>query len=95
MERPTTCRRSIRETLSITVTRGIASAIRTDPASGRRFIQSDTAISLGNSGGPLFDTEGNIVGIAVARYASGGATGLGLFIPIEDAINALNLKLTQ
>lgn len=85
----------IRETLSNTVTKGIVSAIRTDPASGQRFIQSDTAISPGNSGGPLFDTEGNIVGIAVARYASGGATGLGLFIPIEDAINALNLKLTQ
>lgn len=85
----------LRETLSNTVTRGIVSAIRTDSASGLRFIQSDVAISPGSSGGPLFDSEGNVIGISVARYSSAGAAGLGLFIPIEDAITSLNLKLTQ
>jgi S1-C subfamily serine protease len=83
----------MKESLGNTVTRGIVSAIRTDSASGLRFIQSDAAISPGNSGGPLFDQEGNVIGISVAKYSGGGAEGLGLFIPIADAIEALSIKV--
>lgn len=85
----------LKESLGNTVTRGIVSAHRTDAASGLRFIQSDVAISPGNSGGPLFDSDGDIVGISVAKYASGGADGLGLFIPISDALNALGVSISK
>ncbi len=85
----------LKETLGNTVTRGIVSALRTDAASGLKFIQSDVAISPGNSGGPLFDFEGDIVGISVAKYTGGGAEGLGLFVPIADALSALGISISK
>jgi serine protease Do len=85
----------LKESLGNTVTRGIVSAIRTDSSSGRQFIQSDAAISPGNSGGPMFDAEGDVIGVSVAKYSGGGAEGLGLFIPIADALESLNVKLKQ
>src|SRR3546814_12307227 len=54
--------------LESTVTKGIVSALRTDPASGRRFIQADVAVSPGSSGGPLFSADGRIIGISAAKY---------------------------
>lgn len=85
----------LKEALGNTVTRGIVSAHRTDAASGLKFIQSDVAISPGNSGGPLFDADGGIVGISVAKYSGGGAEGLGLFIPVADALNTLGVSISQ
>lgn len=84
----------IKESLESTVTKGIVSALRTDPASGRRFIQADVAVSPGSSGGPLFSADGGIIGISAAKYTGGGAEGLGLFIPIADALVAVGLSLT-
>jgi S1-C subfamily serine protease len=81
----------IKESLESTVTKGIVSALRSDPASGKRFIQADVAISPGSSGGPLFSAEGHIVGISAEKYA--GAEGLGLFIPIAEALAALGITL--
>lgn len=83
----------IRESLESTVTKGIVSALRKDPASGKRFIQADVAVSPGSSGGPLFSSNGQIIGISAAKYAGGGAEGLGLFIPIADALAALGIVL--
>src|SRR3546814_386587 len=80
--------------LESTVTKGIVSALRTDPASGRRFIQADVAVSPGSSGGPLFSADGRIIGISAAKYTGAGAEGLGLFIPIADALAALGMTLT-
>src|SRR3546814_20425906 len=60
----------LRESLESTVTKGIVSALRTDPASGRRFIQADVAVSPGSSGGPLFSADGRIIGISAAKYRS-------------------------
>lgn len=82
--------------LSSTVTSGIVSALdRTVDADGRRFqmIQTDAAVNPGNSGGPLFDKEGNVIGIItmkeVTTYDSNGnaisVEGLGYAIPIDDA----------
>lgn len=85
----------LKEALGNTVTRGIVSSHRTDTASGLKFIQSDVAVSPGNSGGPLFDSEGSIVGISVAKYTGGGAEGLGLFIPIGDALDTLGVSIYQ
>jgi serine protease Do len=80
------------EGLRSTVTTGVVSAIRVDPRTGLSHIQSDVAISSGNSGGPLLDENGNVVGIAVAGYSKARSEGLNLFIPIDEALDALNLK---
>jgi S1-C subfamily serine protease len=70
------------------VTRGIVSAART--RDGLTFLQSDAAISPGNSGGPLVDREGRVVGVAVSAVRVGeAATGIGYFIPILDAMEVL------
>lgn len=46
------------------------------------FIQTDAPINSGNSGGPLFDSKGKVVGIANSRF-TGGASGIGFAIPIN------------
>ncbi len=50
------------------------------------MLQTDAAINNGNSGGPLFDMYGNVVGITSAKYASSSIEGLGFAIPINDAM---------
>jgi S1-C subfamily serine protease len=68
------------------------SAIRIDP-DGTRYIQADVDIQPGNSGGPLTDDKGNVLGLAVLGIQSGngGSIGLNFFIPIEDALSALDV----
>jgi serine protease Do len=52
------------------------------------FIQTDVAVNPGNSGGPLFDAAGNVVGINSQIYSrTGGYQGLSFAIPIEVAMN--------
>jgi S1-C subfamily serine protease len=85
----------LKEELSMTVTKGIASAVRTDSASGNIFIQGDVAISPGNSGGPLFDYKGNIIGLSVAKYSGNNSSGLNLFIPIRSAFESINIELVE
>tara|TARA_B100000886_G_C20398720_1_gene481611 strand:+ start:237 stop:1562 length:1326 start_codon:yes stop_codon:yes gene_type:complete len=83
----------IDEALKTTVTKGIISNIRVDNASGLKFIQADASISPGNSGGPLFDKFGNVIGISVAKYNANSAEGLGLFIPLQDAFSSIKLSI--
>ena len=67
-----------------TVTAGIVSARNRDIASGPYddFIQTDAAINRGNSGGPLFDMDGNVIGVNSAIISpSGGSIGIGFAIP--------------
>ncbi|RIV82750.1 Do family serine endopeptidase [Aurantiacibacter zhengii] len=72
-----------------TVTSGIVSAVQRNTGQGGaydRYIQTDAAINRGNSGGPLFDMQGNVIGINNAILSpSGGSVGIGLAIPAEDA----------
>jgi len=71
-----------------TVTLGIVSARNRDINSGPYddFIQTDAAINRGNSGGPLFNMEGEVVGINTAIISpSGGSIGIGFSIPSELA----------
>lgn len=71
-----------------TVTVGIVSARNRDINSGPydNFIQTDAAINRGNSGGPLFDMEGNVIGINTAIISpSGGSIGIGFAIPAFTA----------
>lgn len=55
-----------------------------------RFIQTDTSVNPGNSGGPLFDMNGNVVGIVSMKIIGGGYEGLGFAIPIEGVIDMIN-----
>src|SRR5262249_26626483 len=78
------------DSLQNTMTKGIVSANRM--SDGLAFIQSDVAINHGNSGGPLLDEKGQVIGIAVIAILPGGAsTGLNFFIPIDDALRTLGL----
>jgi len=72
-----------------TVTAGIVSALHRNINAGLydRFIQTDASINSGNSGGPLFDLQGNVVGINTALYSpTGGNIGIGFAIPAEQAM---------
>ena len=74
-----------------TVTAGIVSAIHrgipgATPGAYDRYIQTDAAINMGNSGGPMFDLNGNVIGINAALISPTGASvGIGLAIPAELA----------
>jgi serine protease Do len=72
-----------------TVTAGIISALhRGIQGNGAydRYIQTDAAINMGNSGGPMFDLDGNVIGINSALISPTGASvGIGLAIPAELA----------
>jgi serine protease Do len=70
--------------LGSTVTAGIVSARNRDIEAGPYddFIQTDAPINRGNSGGPLFDMDGNVVGVNSAIYSpSGGSVGIAFSIP--------------
>ena len=67
-----------------TVTRGIVSAMARDIDAGPYvdFIQTDAAINRGNSGGPLLDLDGEVIGVNSAIYSpNGGSVGVGFAIP--------------
>jgi serine protease Do len=71
-----------------TVTAGIISALHRNIGSGQydRYIQTDASINQGNSGGPLFDLDGNVIGINTAIFSpTGGNVGLGFAVPAELA----------
>ena len=76
--------------LAGTVTRGIVSSTRL--IDGQSWIQSDVTVNHGNSGGPLLDESGAIVGLTAWGVAPNDApTGLNFFIPIDDALRVLAL----
>ncbi|TQV79780.1 S1C family serine protease [Denitrobaculum tricleocarpae] len=81
----------LKVSLESTITTGIVSALRSTTSNGLDFIQSDAAISPGNSGGPLVDESGRVVGISVAKFTGTGTEGLNLFIPIHSALESLNV----
>jgi serine protease Do len=74
--------------LGSTVTAGIVSARNRDIAAGPYddFIQTDAPINRGNSGGPLFDMDGNVIGVNSAIFSpTGGSVGIGFAIPSNMA----------
>ncbi|UCI07825.1 DegQ family serine endoprotease [Mesorhizobium sp. B1-1-8] len=74
--------------IGTTVTAGIVSARGRDLHSGPfdDFIQIDAPINHGNSGGPLIDVNGNVIGINTAIYSpNGGSVGVGFAIPSDQA----------
>ena len=79
--------------LKSTITTGIVSALRHEERTNLDFIQSDVAASPGNSGGPLLDEGGNVIGITVLKLGGQAGEGLNLFIPIGSALKTLNIKI--
>ncbi len=76
-----------------TVTLGIVSARNRDINSGPydNFIQTDASINRGNSGGPLFDMDGEVIGINTAIISpTGGSIGIGFAVPSEIAIGVVD-----
>jgi len=82
--------------LENTVTAGIVSAKARDTGEEIRFIQTDVAVNPGNSGGPLINMRGEVVGInSQILSRSGGFMGISFSIPIDDAMKvAEQLKTT-
>lgn len=80
--------------LSGTVTAGIVSAL--DRATGQggpydRFIQTDASINKGNSGGPMFNLNGEVIGINSQIFSpTGGNVGIGFAIPADEARPIIN-----
>lgn len=87
--------------LTNTLTVGYVSALdreisESSTGSTINMFQTDCAINSGNSGGPIFDMNGNVVGITTAKYSSSGYSnaasveGIGFCIPINDAMSIVN-----
>ena len=84
--------------LQDTITKGIVSAHRLYKNDGVRipYIQADVSTSGGNSGGPLVDEYGNVVGISVSGlylHSWKRSADLNLFIPISEALRVLDITL--
>ena len=75
-----------------TVTAGIISARNRSIGLSRYedFIQTDASINSGNSGGPLFDMDGNVIGINTAILGRNGSIGIGFSIPSNSAQTVIN-----
>jgi serine protease Do len=76
-----------------TVTAGIVSARNRDINSGPydNYIQTDASINRGNSGGPLFNLEGEVVGVNTAIISpSGGSIGIGFAVPSKTALPVID-----
>ena len=72
------------------MSKGIVSATRV--YEGQPFIQSDVTVNHGNSGGPLLDEEGAVLGVTMWGVQLGEApAGVNFFIPIGDALKTLAL----
>ena len=84
--------------LTSTMTAGYVSAMNRDVTTDGRtinMIQTDAAINSGNSGGPLFNMKGEVVGITTAKYSGSSASGatiegIGFAIPIDDVIGMVD-----
>ena len=76
-----------------TVTAGIVSARNRDIQSGPydNYIQTDAAINRGNSGGPLFNLDGDVIGVNTAIISpSGGSIGIGFAVPSKTAVAVID-----
>ena len=77
-----------------TVTKGVVSAVgrtvTTDSGKQVNLIQTDAAINQGNSGGPLVNSQGQVIGINTLKLA-GGAEGIGFAIPINEVKSKLDV----
>ncbi|MBS4049421.1 MAG: trypsin-like peptidase domain-containing protein [Alphaproteobacteria bacterium] len=86
--------------LAWTVTRGVVSAWRParPPSQPFDLIQADVSVHGGNSGGPMLDRHGNLIGVVMGGYAMGenkSNASLNVFIPILDGLEKLGIDLVD
>ena len=85
--------------LDYTMTSGIVSAldreIQTEESVSINMFQIDAAVNSGNSGGPVYDAGGRVIGIVTAKYSESGVEGLGFAIPINDAVEIARQLMEQ
>lgn len=75
-----------------TVSKGIVSGFREEQ--NKSYIQSDVNVLPGNSGGPLIDKAGSVVGIAVSGlFINNAPQGINFFIPINDALKSMSIVM--
>ena len=76
--------------LEYTMTSGIVSAldreITTEESIAVNMFQIDAAVNPGNSGGPVYNANGEVIGIVTAKSSETGVDGIGFAIPIDDAV---------
>lgn len=77
--------------LAASITQGTVSARNRRNRNGLPLIQADVDVQPGNSGGPLLDAKGNVVGVSVSGYGK-RSIGLNFFVPIDDALARLGLR---
>ena len=79
--------------LTFSMTSGIVSAldrvISTEASTSINVFQLDAAVNSGNSGGPVYNSKGEVIGIVDAKYKATGVEGLAFAIPIDDAMNII------
>lgn len=85
--------------LTYTMTSGIVSAldrnITTDINVTVNMFQIDAAVNNGNSGGPVYNAYGQVIGIVTAKFSENGMEGLGFAIPINDVYTIANELITN
>ncbi len=78
----------LQHTVTAGIISGLARSLDGDPSQAGIYIQTDAAINRGNSGGPLIDIDGRVVGINTAIIAQ--AQGLGFAVPVNVAKNVMD-----
>ena len=90
--------------LDYTMTSGMVSALdreitTTDSSTGTsntiNMFQIDAAVNSGNSGGPVYNAKGEVIGVVTAKYSDSGVEGLGFAIPANDAVYIANELITN
>ena len=76
--------------LGQTITKGMVSGFR--EFDEKKLIQTDVSMNPGNSGGPLINTKGKVLGLVSMKLIANEIEGIGFAIPIEQAIKILNIK---
>jgi len=79
--------------LGVTVTRGIVSGIKGNGS--EQMIITDAPINKGNSGGPLFNYQGEVIGIATSKIGAIGIDNIAFAIPTKIAIDSLGLNVDK
>lgn len=77
--------------LTNSISKGIVSGFR-KTEDGQSFIQTDVSVSPGNSGGPLINNKGEVIGIVAKKIVDFGVEGIAFAIPIQDALEVLKIN---
>ena len=69
--------------------------ISTEEGESINMFQIDAAVNPGNSGGPVYNSLGQVIGVVTAKYSSSGIEGLGFAIPVNDVQSIANDLITK